>query len=123
MNANQVVRKSRRLPGEIAFDRCFFPIAALFTFNIVWWILSIRQDQTFKPPTEADLAAELPPPAWHLWLSFALGLVFAVLWFRALASVLRAWRDPSSRILRFSASVLLVPFAIAACRLLLTPFQ
>jgi hypothetical protein len=119
----QVPRKPRRLPGEIAFDRCFFPVAALFVLNVICGIITFRQYQTFEPPTEAELAVEIPQPAWHIWLPFVFGLLLAVLWFRALVSLVRTWRDPSSRVLRFSASMLLIPFAAVTCRLLLTPFQ
>lgn len=73
--------------------------------------------------TEAGLATEIPPPAWQGWLLFGLGLVLVVLWFRALNSLTAAWTDPSSRVLRFSAAVLLVPFAAIAVRLLQTPFH
>jgi len=122
MTAKQAARKHLRLPGEIAFDRCFLPLAALSLFNIIFAIITLRLSPS-EPLTEEQLAAEMPPPLWHAWLWFALGLLLAVLWFRAIVSLVRAWRDPSSRVLRFSASVLLIPFAVATFRLLLTPFQ
>lgn len=122
MNTKQDVRKRRRLPGEIAFDRCFLPVAALFVLNLISGTMSFRQYQTLKPPTEAELAMQIPQAVPHVWLPFAFGLLLAVLWLRAIISLVGAWRDPSSRVLRFSASVLLVPFAVATCRLLGTPF-
>ena len=123
MKTNQVARKRGRLPGEVAFDRCFLPLAALSILSIAYQIIAWRLRPPYKPPTEAQLAAELPPPAWHLWLPFAFGLLLAVLWVRALITLVSVWRDPTSRVLRFSASVLLIPFAVVTCRLLLTPFQ
>jgi len=121
MNTKQVERKRRRLPGEIAFDRCFLPLVALSLLNIFVGIIEWR-NRPSAPLTEAQLDAEMPPPLWHAWLSFGLGLLLAALWVRAVVTLTRAWRDPSSRVLRFSASVLLIPFAVATCRLLLTPF-
>jgi cytochrome c biogenesis protein CcdA len=91
--------------------------------GIVAQIVASRLRPPYKPPTEAQLAAEMPPPAWHVWLAFVLGILAAVFWVRALASLISSWHDPSSRVLRFSASVLLIAFGILACRLLLTPFQ
>src|SRR5687767_12952065 len=117
MNTKQVTRKDRRLPGEIAFDHCFLPLVALSLFNIVFWIIA-RNLRPSEPLTEAQRAAEMPPPAWHASFWFALGLLLAVLWFRALVSLVRAWRDPSSKVLRFSAAALLLPFAIVTCQLL-----
>jgi hypothetical protein len=122
MNSKQVARKRRRLPGEIAFDRCFLPLVALSLLNITLSIIEWRSSPS-EPYTEEQLAAQMPPPLWHAWLWFTLGLLLAVLWFRAVVTLARAWRDPSSRVLRFSASVLLIPFAVATCRLLLTPLQ
>ena len=121
--SNQVARKYGRTPGERAFDRCFLPFAAFFVLSLVFEVIAWRLRPTSKPPTEAQLAAELPPPGWHLWLPFAFGLFLAVLWVRALITLVSVWRDPSSAVLRFSASVLLVPFAVVTSRLLLTPFQ
>jgi hypothetical protein len=115
-------RKRHRLPGEIMFDRCFLPLVALFLLNLVVGIIEWSQ-RSRKPLTEAQLAAEMPPPQWHAWLWFVLGCLLAALWLRAIITLVRAWRDPSSRVLRFSASVLLIPFAAATYRLLFTPFQ
>ena len=123
MKANQVARKRGRLPGEIAFDRCFLPLATLSVLSFIVEFIAWRLRPPYKPETEAQLSAAIPPPAWHAWLPFAVGLLLAVLWVRALVSLVRVWRDPSSRVLRFSASVLLIPFAVVTCRLLHTPFQ
>src|SRR5687767_6672648 len=121
MNTKQVTHKHRRLPGEVAFDRCFLPLVSFWIFNIVFFF--VGQGGPSKPRSEAELAAETPPPIWQAWLWFAIGLVLAAFWFRAVITLTRAWQDPSSRVLRFSASVLLIPFANSAYRLLLTPFQ
>ena len=120
-NVNTTVRKRRRLPGEIAFDRCFMPVAALFVLKLVLFAIGLTHQHPKGPPTEAELAAELPPP-WHGWLFSAGGAVLAFLWVRALITLIRAWSDPSSRVLRFAAVVLLIPFAIATCRFMLAPF-
>ena len=105
MNTRQVARKRLRLPGEIAFDLCFLPLVALTLFNIIF---------------SGD---DWRPPFWHGWLWFGLGLVLAALWFRAVFTLVRAWRDPSSRVLRFSTLMLLFPFAVATSRFLLAPFR
>lgn len=118
----QVARKRPRLPGEIAFDRCLIPLVGLILLKVV--VATGEEIQRPENPlTEAQLAAEIPPPLWHAWLWFALGLLLAALWLRAAVTLVRAWRDPSSKVLRFSACVLLLPFAVATCRLLGTPFQ
>ena len=121
-NVNTTVRKRRRLPGEIAFDRCFMPVAALFILKLVFFAIGLTYERPKGPPTEAELATQLPPPAWHGWLFCGVGVVLAFLWVRALVTLIRAWSDPSSRVLRFAAVVLLIPFAIATCRFLLAPF-
>ena len=123
MKANQVARKHGRLPGEVAFDRCFLPLATLFILSIITEFVAWMVRPPYKPESEAQLSAAMLPPAWNVWLPFTVGLLFAVLWLRALISLATAWRDPSSRVLRFSASVLLIPFAIVTCQLLFTPFQ
>ena len=118
MNANQAARKHGRLPGEVAFDRCFLPLAALSVLSILFQFIAWRLRAPYRPESEAEI-----PAAWLVWLPFALGLLLAVLWVRALFSLVTTWRDPSSQVLRFSASVLLIPFAIVTCQLLLTPFH
>ena len=73
--------------------------------------------------TEVELASEVPDPVWPLWVSVAVGIVVAFFWLRAFIGMVRIWRDPSARILRFSALGLLLPLAVAAVRLLLLPFR
>lgn len=122
MNIKQVARKHRRLPGEIAFDRCFLPLVALSVLSIAFALIS-DWDHPSGWHYEKQLVSAMPPPIWHTWLWFALGLLLAALWFHAIVSLVRAWRDPSSRFLRFSASVLLIPFAVATFQLLFLPFH
>jgi hypothetical protein len=109
----------------VAFDRCFLPLAALFLLSGASEAIVYRNHAVHKVPTEEKLAAKLPvaPSEWEVWLPFALGLVLVVLWLRALLGLLGTWSDPSFRVLRFSASVLLVPFALVACHLLRLPFS
>lgn len=121
-NVNTTVRKRRRLPGEIAFDRCFMPVVALFVLKLIFVLIELAHEHPNRLPTEAELAAQLPPPAWQGWLFCGVGVVLAFLWVRAVVSLVRAWSDPSARVLRFVAVVLLVPFGIATCRYLLAPF-
>jgi hypothetical protein len=83
-------------PGEMAFDRCLFPFVALFAFC------------ASRPFEEQESLR-----AWFVWLDVALGVFAVVLWIRALIGLLQVWRDPSSRVLRFSASVLLFGFVVA----------
>ena len=106
------------MPGEIAFDRCFIPVAILATLG--------GTEQAVRALWLGD-AERLPEtsPRWaaYEWLWCGIGLAFACLWVRALLTLVRAWRDPSARILRFSASVLLIPFATAVWLLLRAPFR
>jgi hypothetical protein len=135
-------RRYSRTPGEQAFDRCFFPIAALFVFGVVLrlyplvalfvgevavGIIGWTIGQSSEPGTDTDtgdvpVSAQIPHSAWLVWFSFALGLVLAILWVRAVAGLIATWADPSARILRFPALVLLVPFACVVVKLLLMPF-
>ena len=113
---NETVSRLKRIfartPGERAFDRCLFPLAVFFVLSIVVGIIG-----------ESVLAVSLPSPVWLTWLGFALGLILAVLWFRALFSVISAWRDPSATILRFVSCVLLLPFAYLAFTFVSIPFR
>jgi hypothetical protein len=120
---SNVQRKAWRTPGERAFDRCFLPFAAFFILNIIAEFILWRLRAAYEPLAKAQAVANVLPPPWHFWLPFAFGLILAVLWIRALIGLVRVWHDPSSRVLRFSASVLLIPFGIATCRLLVTPFH
>jgi hypothetical protein len=123
MKANRVTGKYDRTPGERAFDRCFLPLAAFFVLEVIAASAAAKLRPPHKPQTEAQLAAAMPPSsAWQVWIAFAIGILLAVLWVRAFASLVSAWQDPSSRV-RFSALVLLIPFAMTAYQLLLTPFQ
>src|SRR5829696_8475663 len=119
MNGKQISRKRGRLPGEVAFDRCFLPLIAISVITTAFEIFHGGFTRSSGSLSETDLAAQTPPPIWLPWSTFALGILMAVLWVRALTSLVWAWRDPSSRVLRFSASVLLIPFAFTTCRLLL----
>jgi hypothetical protein len=122
MNREQILRKRGRLPGEIAFDRCLLPLAAFAVLSVAREWLD-RFYRLTKPITEAQPDVEVSSPPWLVWLSFTLGLLYAFLWIRAVVTLIHAWNDPSSRILRFSAFVLLIPFAWIACELLLKPFH
>jgi hypothetical protein len=67
-----------------------------------------------KPRTETEIVAALPEPAWHHWLPVTLGGLFFVYCLWALWSVIRTWRDPNAKVLRFSALLLLLfDFSIA----------
>ena len=123
MSQSRIARVLRRTPGEVAFDRCFFPLAALSVVGVVTVALTAVLSPPAHERTEVELASEVPDPTWPLWLLFAVGLVVAFFWLRAFVGVVRAWRDPSARILRFSALGLLIPLAIVAVRLLFLPFR
>lgn len=116
LHAGKTDRKRGRTPGEQAFDRCFLPVAALFVFHITTFLTAWG---LYPHPYKL---ASIPVSSWELWTSFSIGVLLAVLWFRALASLVKGWRDPSSRVLRFSASVLLFPFALAVFGFLTAPF-
>lgn len=115
-------RKPRRLPGEIAFDRCFLPLVGLIIFSINFQVI-LRKLSPSLLHTEEQLAAALPAPSWPVWVWFAAGVVLALLWIRAVVTLTKAWHDSSSRILRFSAFVLLFPFAVCTYQLLVAPFR
>lgn len=114
MKASEATRKHGRTPGERAFDRCLLPLVALFGFSLINEFFAWRLRFPYKP--------QMPPLVWPAWLPFTVGLILAALWVRAVVSLVAVWRDPSSRVLRFSASILLIPFAFVTCHLLLTPF-
>jgi hypothetical protein len=117
-----------RTPGERAFDRCLFPFAVSFVVSFVLGVIGgpwLRSPS--RPASELALTTPsqfpLPIPSWHLWLYFALGLVGALLWLRALLTLIGAWRDPSAKIQRFACCFLLIPFASIVYILLSAPFR
>jgi hypothetical protein len=124
LKPSPVPRKHRRLPGEIAFDRCFLPLVAVIVLQMVYtaflWVPMMGSSEGL---TEEEVAAAIPPPLWHAWFWFTIGLLLAILWFRAIITLARAWRDPSSRVIRFAACVVLIPFAAVTCGLLLNPLR
>jgi hypothetical protein len=112
--------KSLRTPGEIAFDRCFFPVASFVLFGIA--AQSIQVAQIWDDTPEALMEGAGFPREALVWLLFVLGLLLGALWGRALISLIRSWRDPSARVLRISSTLLLIPFAFQVCVLLAAPF-
>jgi len=129
MSRQRPISKLGRTPGERAFDRCFLPVAILpvatvFTLNIVSIFITWKTHPPYKPPCKSDAIAT-PPSAsvWLGWLSFGIGILLVVLWIRALVTLIGAWNDPSSKLLRFSALMLLIPFAAIALLLLQAPFH
>jgi hypothetical protein len=114
-----------RSPGELAFDRCFYPFGAILAVVLVgiFGDLFISRRVTRKPHSEAELAAAMPDPAWHVWLPFTLGVLLCIYWLWALWGLLRAWKDPRARVLRFSALFLLFFDAGIAIVLLSSPFS
>lgn len=110
-----------RTPGERAFDRCLFPYAVFFMFGTALGIIGgLRRRSPSHSRPESVLAVSPPSSAWFPWLTFGLGLILTVLWFRALISVIDAWHDPSAKVLRFVSCILLLPFAYAAFTLVST---
>ena len=122
MSQSRIAQVFRRTPGEVAFDRCFFPLASLSVVGVVTSALTAVLSLPAHPRTEAELASEVPNPAWPLWILFSIGLVVAFFWLRAFIGVVQVWRDPSARILRYPALGLLLPLGFVAVRLLLLPF-
>jgi hypothetical protein len=114
-----------RSPGERAFDRCFYPFGAILALALagIFGELFISHTVTHKPRSEAELAATPADPAWHTWLPFTLSMLLCIYWLWAFWSVLRAWRDPRVRVLRFSALFLLLLDAGIAYVLLSYPFS
>jgi len=78
----------RRTPGKIADRRCEYPVVA--------WLVPLA--------FEAMLPRQTPA---RPQIIFALSLIPAALWIRALVSLLRVWHDPSARGIRAGASLLL----------------
>ena len=122
MNRSRITRTPYRSPGEIAFDRCFFPLATLFVLGVVIVALTLAFAPLAHPRSEIDFAPGTRARARPLWPSRGAGLIIAFFWWRGFVSVARAWRDPSARVLRFSALGLLIPLAIVAVRFLHLPF-
>ena len=112
-------------PGERAFDRCFYPFGAVLALALAGILgeLFISYTVTHKPHSEAEFEVTVPDPAWHTWLPFTLGVLLCIYWLWAFWSLLRAWRDPRARILRFSALFLLLFDASIAYLLLSSPFS
>lgn len=74
--------------GDVMLDRSL--LALVFAFALVVLHVSLLLN-IFLRPTAAVVS-----------LSFGL-LALCVLWFRAAVAVVRAWRDPSARIVRFTS--------------------
>jgi hypothetical protein len=95
MDAGNQTKRDLRTPGEIAFDRCFFPFALFFLF-----------------PSFVDIQS-LP----LRWIGIFFMPLAIVLWGRALISLIKGWRDPAAKILRVVSLVLLLlwtpPFCLA----------
>ncbi len=109
-------QKRARTPGEIAFDRCFLPLAIPFVLlPIITSMASALQIPTESLFTLSQVGGKSVP--------FALGLLFTALWARAFYSVIKGWGDPAAKVLRFVSMVLLLPFATLAYFLLKVPFQ
>ena len=123
MKTIPALRRPRRLPGEIAFDRCFLPLVAVIVLQIIYRNASSEFFVASEALNTEEFTATISPPLWHAWLWFTFGLLLAVLWVRAVLTLARAWRDPSSRVVRFSSCVVLIPFAIITFGLLLHPFR
>ena len=124
MNRSRIARILLRTPGEVAFDRCFFPLAAVCILDVLANGVAIVYDSATSTQghTEAEIAVAAPVSRWPLWIAFLIGLVTAFLWLRALISVVMAWRDPSASVLRFSAVGLLLFLAVVTVSLLRLPF-
>jgi hypothetical protein len=111
MNEGSAKRGSQRYgptPGERALDACVFPILGIL-------IATVFIDRF--PSMERYLMS------WREWVGGAVGLLYAALLLRAVRSLSAAWSDPSARILRFSASVLLIPLALIVFSLLRPPLE
>jgi len=88
-------RKYGRTPGEKAFDRCFLPLAAVSVLGVVVGIIEWMSDRADKHVTEATIGnalgpAPIPHSGWLVWFPFALGVLLAVLWVRAVVSLVAA---------------------------------
>lgn len=123
MNALAAKSKRRRLPGEVAFDRCFIPVAIIFVARMILAGVAVLYFGASKAPTKAELAVQSLPIMGLTWLLPLAGLVLALLWLRAVWTLVRVWNEPSARVLRFPAMVLLIPFGLVARHLLLSPFS
>lgn len=97
---------STRTLGERAFDRSVLGI-------LVWAIGAFLSILAFVTPAISLQVASLIPGVWSL--------VILVYLLRCLIDVVRAWHDPSARVLRFSAIGLLLLLAAATVALALTP--
>jgi hypothetical protein len=109
-----------RSPGELAFDRCFYPFGTLLLlcfFRLFGELLLQSGTDQRKPPFLAA-SATTSGPAWLHWLPFACGWLLCAYWVWAFFSVVRSWRDPRVRILRISALFLLFFDASIALSLL-----
>lgn len=130
MNTKPLARKNRRSPGEIALDQCFLPLVTFvvllvtfvvfsLAFNFIAWGIS----PPYRELMETRLAEGLLGTGWDGGISLVAGLCLALLWLRAVVTLIGVWRDPSSRILRFSASALLILSAGVIYNLLFYSFK
>jgi hypothetical protein len=111
------------LQESVHWTDAFFRSPHSLIFNVIAQFILWRLRAAYEPLAKTQAVADIPAPLWRFWVPFAFGLILAVLWIRALIGLLSVWHDSSSRVLRFSASVLLIPFGIATCQLLLMPFH
>src|SRR5688572_29075163 len=95
-----------RTSGERAFDRSVVGI-------LVWAIGAFVSLLAFATPAISLQVASLIAGVWSL-------LILGYLCW-CLTDVVRAWNDPSARVLRFSAIGLLLLLAVASIALTLTP--
>ena len=104
MKNDRRVLQFGRTAGERVFDRAFVPLVA-------FWVFSITTNFAAFRPGGGESVQVWPP-----WIAFAIGSILAALWGRALVTLLLVWNDPSAKVVRFSALVLLIPFGAVVFR-------
>ncbi len=127
LKANTRPRKAKlpRSPGERAFDLCFYPFGVVlaFAFASLFGDLLMSDSTSRNAQNGRSLIAAVLDPTWYRLVQFAIGELLCVYWLWALWCVLRAWRDPGARVLRFSALFLLLFDGCMAFGLLTSPFS
>lgn len=116
----QKEKRVPRPPGQIVFDRCFLPVAAIVILRILWIFFQ------WHAPSELDYYKKYPfriPLDFEDQFWFMFGLVLVALWIRASLTLIKFWGDPSLKYTRLAACLLFIVLGITSCNVLLRHYS